>query len=732
MKPDINCISTEYQELLDGPADDVTRRQVNYNTRFCVWNGQSPDLKKWKKNQPSGQEVVPWEGATDSRIFLVDQYINEDVDTLTLSFTQATPEAKPVAVDDIAKSRRTTQFLKWLWSSQIEDLDAEVEILANGMLEDGIAYVGVTWERKVELTEQEMTIENIVMAAQQAQFRKAQGDPDPNLDLMIVLPQTLMDPERDDDSVDLVKAIYRQQAIQNTELYETEIPDPTTADIKSGIRELREEGKTTIAVPRLVYNKPRVTALRDRVDLFLPDDTQRLQDARRIYRREFVTAEELDNRQLSMGYDKDWVKEVKERTRGLSTSTRVGGIEERNSLGAVNSRRIPGDPYLDTDELFEIVHCYERKSNDAGVPGIYCTVFSPHATHQHSKEIYAYSELVGYDHGQYPFVEFPRERLSRRCTDSRGYGELGATFQKLLKLEADSRSDSTNIATIPPLMHPAGRPPTRWGPGVKHPYIRPNEYYWAAVPNPPATSFEVSKEVHNQADRAFGRPIPDGDPTYARNRRMRMVGRWLACWTKVVGQVFALCQQFEPDVFWFRVTGQIDGEPIRAGREDIQGQFDLSLTFNIAGLEPDLLKEQFEMLIQFVQAVDIGGTVDRDQLLRLGMEAINPSFAERLLKNPQGAAEAEIDQERAVITGLLNGIDNDVKPGQAHQLRLQTFDDVMQNNSRAMQIASENPQVAELLKKRRQQLQFATEQKTVNAQAGRIGTMPSRQMGAGA
>jgi hypothetical protein len=197
-------------------------------------------------------------------------------------------------------------------------------------------------------------------------------------------------------------------------------------------------------------------------------------------------------------------------------------------------------------------------------------------------------------------------------------------------------------------------------------------------------------------------------------------------------QVFALCQQFEPDVFWFRVTGQIEGEPIRAGREDIQGKYDLSLTFNIAGLEPDLLKQQFEMLIQFVQAVDMGGTVDRDQLLRLGLEAINPAFAERLLKNPQGAAQAEIDGERAVITGLLNGIDNDVQPNQAHQLRLQTFDQIMQTNSRALQIASENPQVAELLKKRRTQLQFAVEQKTVNAQAGRIGTMPSQQMGAGA
>jgi len=732
MVPDINDLATEFQELIDGPADDLSRRQLNYNTRFCVWPGQSPDLKKWKKNMPAGQEAVPWEGATDSRVYLVDQYINEDVDILCMAFNQATPEAKPVALDDIAKARRTSQFLQWLWGSQIDDADAEAEILANGMLEDGVAYAGIVWERKVQLTDQEFSLEQIVNAAMMAQFQRQQGSQDPNLDLIIALPQTIMDPDRDEDSVALVKAIYRQQAAQTGDFYDSEIPEPSNEEVRAGIRELREEGKTTIAVPRLVSNKPCVTALRDRLDLFLPDDTQKLQDARRIYRREFVTAEMLDNRQIAMGYDETWVKEVKERGKGQSTAAWYAGVEQRDAKGIVSTRRIPGDPYLSIDDLYEVVHCYERKSNERGVPGIYCTVFSPTVTTRNGKEIYAYSESLGYDHGEYPFVEFPRERLSRRCTDSRGYGELGASFQKLLKVEADSRTDFTNIATIPPLMHPPGRPPTRWGPGARVPELRPNEFHWADVPNQPSASFEVSQNLQQQADRAFGRPVADGDPSYARNRRMRMTQRWLEGWTKVLGQVFGLCQQFMPDEFWFRVTGQLDGEPIRASRDDIQGKFDLSLSFNIAGLEPDLLKQQFEMLIQFVQTVDIGGTVDRDQLLRLGLEAINPSFAERLLKNPQGAAQAEVDAERATITGLLNGIDNDVKPGQAHQLRLQTFDQIMQTNPRAMQIAAENEFVADLLKKHRQQLQFAVEQKTVNPQAGRIGTLPSQQVGAGA
>jgi hypothetical protein len=732
MKPDLKSISTEFTELIDGPTDDVSRRQLNYNTRFCRWAGQSPDLKKWKKNMPAGQDVIPWEGATDSRVYLVDQYINEDVDTLVLAFNQATPEAKPVALDDIAKAKRTSQFLQWLWGTQLDDIDAQAEILANGMLEDGIAYVTVVWERKVELTDQEFTIENIANAAMAAQFQRQQGNQDPNLDLLMALPQTIMDPDRDDDSVALVKAIYRQHTEQSDDFYESEIPDPTTADVRAGIKELRETGKTTIAMPRLVSNKPTVTALRDRLDLFLPDDTQRLQDNRRIYRREFITAEALDSRQLTMGYDATWVKEVKERAKGQSSSAWYSGVEQRTASGVANSRRIPGDPYLNIDELYEVVHCYERKSNSRGVPGIYCTVFCPQCTSLNAEDLYAYSQLLDYEHGQYPFVEFPRERLSRRCTDSRGYGEIGASFQKLLKVEQDSRCDSTNMTTIPPLMHPPGRPPTKWGPGVRVPEARRDDYHYAAVPPPPNSSFEVSGDIQKRADRAFARPIADEDPTYARNRRMRMTGRWLTCWTKVLTQVFALCQQYQPDAFWFRVTGQVDGEPIRASREDIQGKFDLSLSFNIAGLEPDLLEKQFKMLIEFIQAVDIGGTVDRDQLLRLGLEAINPAFADRLLKNPQGAAQAEIDQERAVVTGLLNGIDSDVKPGQAYQLRLQTFDNIMQTNTRAMQIASENPQVAELLKKRRQQLQFAVEQKTTNPQAGRIGTLPSQQMGAGA
>jgi hypothetical protein len=726
----LNELIDEYKCLVDGPTDDLQRRQLNYETRFCVWPGQSPDLKKHKARAPDCKEPIPWEGATDSRIYLVDQMINEDVDMLCLAYNQATPEAKPVALDDIGKARRTSQFLQWLWSSQLEDIDAEAEILANGMLEDGIAYMNVIWDRRVELIDQEFTLEQIAQAAQAAQFQKAQGNQDPTLDLMLALPQTILDPDRDDDTVELVKALYRQQSERTGDFYETEIPDPATEDVRKGIKELRETGKTTIAIPRLTSNKPCVTALRDRLDVFLPDDTQRLQDARRIYRREFVTAETLDSRALTMGYDQDWVDEIKERAKGMSTSTSYGGVEERSASGLSQSRRTVGDPYIQLDELYEIVHCYERKSNERGVPGIYCTVFSPIVTTMNGTPIYAYSQLLDYDHGQYPFVDFPRERLSRRVTDSRGYGEMGASFQKQLKLEADSRSDLTNISTIPPLMHPAGRPPTRWGPGVKHPYLRPNEFHWADVPTVPSASFQVSQDIRRMADRAFGRPVPDDDPTYARNRRMRMVQRWLECWTKVLSQVFSLCQQFQPESFYFRVTGQRDGEPIQASRDDIQGKFDLSLSYNIAGMEPDMLKQQFELLIQFVQAVDIGGTVDRDELLRLGLEAIHPAFAERLLKNPQGASQAEVDGERATVTGLLNGIDSDVKPGQAHQLRMQTFDQIMQTNPRALQIASENEFVRGLLEKHRKQLQFAVEQKTTNPQAGRIGTLPSQQMGA--
>jgi len=51
--------------------------------------------------------------------------------------------------------------------------------------------------------------------------------------------------------------------------------------------------------------------------------------------------------------------------------------------------------------------------------------------------------------------------------------------------------DRASIATLPPMMHPAGRPPTDWGPGRKIPYRRLGENHFADIPQFDQGSKEV-------------------------------------------------------------------------------------------------------------------------------------------------------------------------------------------------------------------------------------------------
>ena len=71
---------------------------------------------------------------------------------------------------------------------------------------------------------------------------------------------------------------------------------------------------------------------------------------------------------------------------------------------------------------------------------------------------------------------FERETRGRLLDDSRGYGEIAATWQQQIKTEWDSRIDLASIATLPPSYYPPGAPPDSWGPGVGIPTDRPDDY----------------------------------------------------------------------------------------------------------------------------------------------------------------------------------------------------------------------------------------------------------------
>src|SRR2546429_357945 len=117
------------------------------------------------------------------------------------------------------------------------------------------------------------------------------------------------------------------------------------------------------------------------------------------------------------------------------------------------------------EQCYFVVHQWERRCDESGVPGIYYTVFHPNiqgaveggaqtgtgaatgsvdeseSDGEAAEGSYGIDELMTYDHGEYPIIYFRTEYLSRKATDSRGYGELGFTWQNTVKTELDMEID---------------------------------------------------------------------------------------------------------------------------------------------------------------------------------------------------------------------------------------------------------------------------------------------------
>ena len=55
--------------------------------RYCRWDGQSDDGRKYSKNL--GRQVFPWEGASDIKPYTVDDIILDDVDLMQTAVRNA-------------------------------------------------------------------------------------------------------------------------------------------------------------------------------------------------------------------------------------------------------------------------------------------------------------------------------------------------------------------------------------------------------------------------------------------------------------------------------------------------------------------------------------------------------------------------------------------------------------------------------------------------------------------
>jgi hypothetical protein len=682
--PDREKISEILSDIDQADADGsqyVQRKLRNWNTRYCVWPGQSEDGRKHAGAM--GRQPWPWDGAADTRVRLADNIIRDHCAILTNAFFKSRVQIQPVESMDIDKRTAAEAVLKWLlFQHCLDDLRREVRLAAEFRETYGLAIMAVDWQQTTRTEIKRFTIEEAQMMVQESQ--------DPNLAALL---EIVMDPLQEETAAELLGQVV-----------------PELGKV-SKVRALRDKGEVEWESPYIFESKPVWTALEAWEDVIFPIQTFSLQRAAFVARRELLNEVELRERAAVEGWDDEWVEEA---------------VKHKGQLKRIHLNLHRTDQFLfeQLRDLIEIWHVF-RKENDPKTDAIRVTrsVIS-----YHIPDKAAVHELLPYAHGMYPFVEMPRERSTRPLLESRGIPELVQTAQEEIKIQRDYRADRASISILPPVRVPAnrGKFDLVLGPGVQVPERRPGEIGWMDPPRPDAGSIEVENATRFDVNNYFGRMADGVPPQMSMIHTQEMIDSYLLDMKLCVIQTMALAQQYMTPEEVSRVTGNAS-LAFSASPQDIRGRFDITAEFDARLLDNEALGAKLKYLSEILVPMDSFGVIDRAGLVKYMFQAVDPNMASMLVQDIGAATQQEIEDEQGAFAKIAAGTEPPMKEGgQNAQVRLQTLQQIIQSNPAVSQRYQQDEIFRRMLDARMQAFSFQLQQ-SQNAVIGRVGAQPALQ-----
>ena len=578
--------------------------------------------------------------------------------------------ATPTETNDVERASVVSNFLRWLINSRLNEFYPQIELGLNNLFEKGM-MVHYAWYEQQELKQQQS-----IKLEELAQVLPA-------------IAQAIMDGSMDDEFSQMLKDQFGVSRTKG----------------RSMLRELRKDGETTVPVTREVVSRPKIRALAPDEDVFWPNYTIDPQEAPYMFHVVSMTPEQIRSKINSEDWNKDFVEQVIE----LANNSQTDG-------NLYNARE--NDEFMRSDDQYvKIIYCYQRLLDEDNIAGVFCTVF-----HSDLSEVYAKHQLLDYAHGQYPFIVTTLEKTSKRLYSSRSYPELIESLQQVLKVETDSAIDSQSLTTLPPLEHPLGRAPSRYGPGVRLPYRTPGEVRFASTPPGSTVNVELRRYIKEQADRYFGRNAPGVDPIEAQMKQQEVIDKVFQHLKQVLDQIFSLYQQYGPDEEFFRVTGMQDMQKFAKGNAG--ERFDFYLQFDAATQDPKQMLERVKAIAELGGMLDKNGTLDTERLLQIAVGQILPGAAESIMIPKETASQKAVEEERQTIAEIYAGVPPNVRPNDAHEMKLQVFQQWLAQPD-VTQKVQEDPALQERIQGYLQQRTFAIQQKQ-NAEIGRLGAQPTQ------
>ena len=669
-KPKVLALRRAFDDTLSDLSGFRNQARVSYDSRRNYWPGKTSDMRK------HGAEAFPWDGAADTEPHVTNERIDAYVAFFMTALQRANIRAYPVNGGDIEQAKVVSGFLKWMIKGYIPRFQKEMELAANYMLERAIAITYVGWHREERTFLQRFSLESI-----------AQSSPE--------LAELILDKANDQTVVGALQQLF---------------PKTKEKRLKKALSDLRKTGFAELSVSRPQVNAPMVETLPPDGDFFFPAWVTDPQRAPYCFWRTFLTAQELRNKVETDGWDKEWVDEVIEQASSTSNDFSMERSAENQSFVSL----IESD--ISNDIKVEVIEAYQRLiDKEDNSEGIYRTVFSHSLTGDEDDPMYAKFELMsGYE--DYPVVVTRLSESSNRFYDVTSMAERLRGIQDIVKIERDSRVDRNSMATLPPIMHPVGNPPSEWGPGRRVPYRRGGEFQFGPVPQYNAGSHEIEKTLLELADRGIG--LNAEDPLSA-SKRQFYVDKFLGHVQGVISLAFKCFQRFGPDEVFFQVTGQPEQQRFVKG--DPNSDYDITIQFDVLNNDPETAERRIQMFTSLLQ-FDKNGRIDVDEWLSMVTGSIDPIVADRILRPAETAQEEVMKQVTSDLTNIFAGIERSPPPN-GQTIAMQAVQQYAQQPD-IQQKLQEDEAFAERIQKYAQQIQFALQQQQ-NAEIGKIGTQPA-------
>jgi hypothetical protein len=693
--PDLAAMHTALATATQDGGEVIARMTREENLRFCRWEGQQANGRK--PATIAGRPAEPWPGASDTRIFLTDSVITDQITMMRAAERRAKLTVRGTESADLGRAGKTQIYLDYLRQTKLAaPIGHEAALGASWRQTHGRALMAVTWRQEYARDHEHLTLAGLQQLAAQV--------PDSPVATLLA---SLYDPEP------AVRTLLARQLVQ---LY----PDLELAEAQRQLTRLATTGEMELPVRRLAINQPEWRALKPWVDVLYPLNTEDPQTAQWIAWRWTGNRAQVEEKAFSENWSPEFVEAVL-KTEGATL------LELRPDAGTARGDRVFADTAEQMRGLCEVFYFYYTHTDEQGVPCKYRTVFSPHVARGKGEDaaLHGPDEPLGYAHGQFPFVALRRERCHRMLEETRSIPDIAGIAQQEIKALRDARIDQTELTMQPPTI----RPEREIGLPLKiQPRGEIGERRAAAtraypVPNTAPAGQPLEADAERDINRHFARNRGE-DPVRAGLHDQVLADDWCAelaqCWTMTL----QLAQQFEGDVTFSRVVG---GKPttFQVGREEIAGQFDLQLFFNTDVLDPEKMKGKTELLSKVLVPMDRFGVLNLAPVVAGLASYYFPEFADQMVQGVEQAGEKEIHDEQANWALMMAGERPQMhEDGQNFALRLNWLEQKTKEPGAQMRLAS-LPDSRSLVEERQAHLKFMTEQYTTNAQAGRVGVKPA-------